>query len=115
MRAFFDGITRAFLVGQGPARIGLVTFSKTGKTLRYLGKELQPICGYKANDLDVETGEFYSISGCRKKGDDTLYPGIVEVDENVREEYWVRIRNRPDCVHLTSFRSEGKYSERKPK
>ena len=99
----------------GPARIGLVTFSKTGRTLCYQGKELQPISSYKANYLDMDTGKRYWISGCKKKGDDTLYPGIVEIDEDIREEYWLQIRNRPDCVHLTSFRSEGKYSKRKPK
>lgn len=100
---------------KGPARIGLVTFSKTGRTLRYRGKEFQPICGYKANYLDMNTEELYWISACKKEGNDTLYPGIVEIDEDVREEYWLQIRNRPDCVHLTSFRSEGKYSKRRPK
>jgi hypothetical protein len=99
----------------GPARIGLVTFSKSGRTLRYQGKEFLPVCDYKANYIDAETGERYWISGCKKKGDDTLYPGIVEIDEDVREDCWLQIRNRPDCVHLTSFRSEGKYSKRKPK
>ena len=55
------------------------------------------------------------VSGCKKRGDDTLYPGIIEIDEDVREEYWVKIRNQPDKVHLTSVRSEGKYSKRRPK
>lgn len=99
----------------GAARIRRVTFSKTGRTLRYQEKEFRRVCGYKANYIDVETGERFWISGCKRKGDDTLYPGIIEVDENIREEYWLQIRNRPDCVHLTSFRSEGKYSKRKPK
>jgi hypothetical protein len=100
-----------------PARIGRVTFSKTGKTIYYSGKRFQSLSGqgYKANYFDEETGEYYWISGCKKKGNDTLYPGIVEIDEDVREEYWLRIRNLPDCVHLSSFRSEGKYSKRQPK
>ena len=98
----------------GTARIGRVSFSKTGRTLRYRGTELRPVCDYKANYVDVETGELYWISGCKKKGDDTLYPGIVEIDEDVREEYWLQIRNLPENVHLSSFRSEGKYSKRKP-
>ena len=50
----------------GPARIGLVTFSKTGRTLRYQGREFLPISGYKANYLDTETREQYWISGCKK-------------------------------------------------
>ena len=100
----------------GPARIGRVSFSATGKTLRYAGKSFQSLKGgYKANYFDVETEEEYWIAGCKKAGGDTLYPGIVEIDEDVREEYWLQIRNRPDCAEQTSTRSEGKYSKRKPK
>jgi hypothetical protein len=57
----------------------------------------------------LATGDDYWISGCKIAGDDTLYPGIVEIDEDVREEYWLKIRNRPDRVNERSFRSEGKY------
>lgn len=100
------------LAGQG--RIVRVHFSKTGKTIYYNGKSLQSLKGgYKANYFDIDTGEEYWISGCKKGGDDTLYPAIIEIDEEVREEYWTQIRNRPDLVNQTSFRSEGKYSKRK--
>ena len=100
----------------GPARIGRITFSNTGKTIHYKGQAFQSLKGgYKANYFDIGTNEEYWISGCKKKGDDTLYPGVVDIDEDVREEYWLEIRNRPDCVGQTSFRSEGKYSTRKPK
>ncbi len=100
----------------GPARIGRVTFSNAGKTLYYKGKALQSLKGgYKANYFDVETGEHYWISGCKKGGADTLYPGTIEIDEDVREEYWLQIRGRPECAMQTSFRSEGKHSKRKPK
>ncbi len=59
----------------GLARIGRVTFSKSGKSIRYKGKELQILkgSGYKANYYDVETGDKYWISGCRKDGADRLY------------------------------------------
>lgn len=44
----------------GTARIGRVTFSKTGSTLYYDGKKLRSLKGgYKANYYDVETGENY--------------------------------------------------------
>ena len=101
----------------GSARIGRVTFSKTGKTINYGGKSFQSLSGkgYKANYFDIDTGEHYWISGCKRNGDDTLYPGIFEIDEDVREEYWLQIRKLPECGHLKSFRSEGKYSNRKPK
>ena len=99
----------------GPARIGRVTFSKSGRTIYYGGKSFAPTRGCKANHVDCETGEEYWISGCKKRGDDTLYPGMVEIDEDAREEYWREIRSRPDCIERRSFRSEGKYSSRRPK
>ena len=97
----------------GPARIGRVTFSKTGKTLRYRGREFSSLngSGIKANFCDVETGEQYWISGCKKNGLDSLYPNQVEIDEDVREEYWVQIRNQPDMKEKRAFKSEGKYSK----
>lgn len=95
----------------GPGRIGRVTFSQSGRTVYYGDKALQRFKGYKANYFDVQTGEEYWISGCKKRGCDTLYPGIIEIDEDVREEYWLTIRNRPDCVEMRSIRSEGKYTK----
>jgi hypothetical protein len=80
----------------GPARIGRARFSKTGKTLYYRGKEFQSLkgSGFKANYIDVETGERYWISGCKKDGSDRLYGERVpvEIDEDVRDEYWTSIR-----------------------
>ena len=82
----------------GPARIGRVSFSKTGRTLTYRGRSYQSLKGgYKANYFDIETGAQYWISGCKKHGGDRLYASNipVEIDEDVREEYWCTIRNRP--------------------
>ena len=82
----------------GPARIGRVTFSKTGRTLRYAGQEFQSLSGrgFKSNYFDVASGAEYWISGPRKHGRDRLYAGgaPVEIDPDVREEYWREIRNR---------------------
>ncbi len=94
----------------GTARIERVTFSRSGLTIYYAGRVFQRFRGFKANYFDTETREEYWISGCKKRGDDTLYPGTVEIDDDVREEYWLTIRNRPDCVHISQIRSEGKYS-----
>jgi hypothetical protein len=84
----------------GPARIGRVSYSKTGSTLYYGGKAFQSLkgSGFKANYFEVETGEQYWISGPRKDGADALYATNVrtEIDEDVREEYWVTIRKRPE-------------------
>src|SRR5215510_9332933 len=81
----------------GPGRIGRVRFSHTGRTIYYAGKSLQKSkSGYKWNYFDVETGEHYWVSGCKKSGGDALYPGIIQIDEDVREEYWRAIRNCPE-------------------
>ena len=81
----------------GPAWIGRVSFSKSGATLRYKGQEFQSLkgAGFKANYYDVETGDQYWISGPHKDGADRLYPQSrlpVEIDEEVKEEYWREIR-----------------------
>ena len=97
----------------GPARIGRVTYSKTCKTLYYRGREFASLngSGFKANFFEVETGVEYWISGCRKDGRDALYSTMIEVDEDVREEYWVKIRQKPELKHVTSFKGIGKYSK----
>jgi hypothetical protein len=82
----------------GPARIGWVTFSKTGKTLYYGGKSFRSLkgSGFKANYFDIESGDHYWISGPRRDGADRLYGGgpPVDVDEEARGEYWAEIRGR---------------------
>jgi len=81
----------------GPARIGRVTFSKTGKTIRYNGKEFaRTTFPLKANYFDIATGDHYWISGPHKDGKDRLYAGgpEIEIDEDIRDEYWREIRNR---------------------
>jgi hypothetical protein len=84
----------------GPARIGRVSFSKTGRTLYYRGRSFQSLkgSGFKANYVDVETGEHYWISGPKKDGSDRLYAERtpVEMDEDVRTEYWTKIRGEPE-------------------
>jgi hypothetical protein len=84
----------------GPARIGRVTYSKTGATIYYGGKEFRSLHGYgfKANYYEVTTGDEYWISGPRKDGCDALYATNArsEVDADVRDEYWTKIRKRPN-------------------
>lgn len=97
----------------GPGRIGRVTYSKSGRTVHYSGRSLRSLGGrgYKTTHFDEESGEEFWISGPRKDGQDTLYPGKVEIDEDTREEYWLTIRERPDLVDQTSFRSLGKHAK----
>ena len=82
---------------EGPARIGRVFFSKSGKSLYYKGLMFQSLkgAGFKANYFEVESGDFYWISGPRKDQDDRLYGGNkgVVVDLDVRDEYDASIRS----------------------
>ena len=94
---------------RGPARIGRVEFSQTGKTLYYSGRKLAPLKGdgLKANYFDSETLEEFWISGPRADGTDSLYGATVEIDEDCRKEYWRDIRKQPQLASSTSYRSPG--------
>jgi hypothetical protein len=87
----------------GPARIGRVTFSKSGQSLHYGGRTFQRLGGngLKANYFDVESGDQFWISGPRKDGRDRLYDEStrpVEIDADVADEYWTEIRGvSPDA------------------
>lgn len=83
----------------GPARIGRVTFSKSGKSIYYAGRTFESLkgSGFKANYFDVDTGQHFWISGPRKDGADRLYETggeTVEIDADVAEEYWRGIRGQ---------------------
>jgi hypothetical protein len=81
---------------RGNARIGRVTFSKTGRTIRYDGLELRSLkgTGYSANHIDDATGLQYWVSGPKKNGKDRHWAGggPVRIDEDVAEEYCRTIR-----------------------
>lgn len=90
---------------EGPAWIGRVTYSKSGRSLVYRGRTLIPIQGFKANYMDFESLEEYWISGPKKRGGDRLYgTGRVEIDEDVRDEYWRLIRGQPECASHDHYR-----------
>jgi len=82
------------------ARIGRVSFSKTGKTIYYRGRSFQRIG--RAEYLDSESGGHYWISGPRKDGNDrgANRSGSVpiEIDADVQREYWTEIRDEPSRV-----------------
>jgi hypothetical protein len=84
----------------GPARIGRVNFNRTGRTLSYKGQSFQSLkgSGFKSDYRETKTGEEYWISGPRRDGLDRLYGKaafVVEIDDDVREEYWTKIRKNP--------------------
>lgn len=74
---------------RGPARIGRVTTSKTGRRLYYRGLTLQRKHGIAGNHVDVEAGDEYWISGVKKNGRDRHWAGSgpVEIDPDVLDEY----------------------------
>ena len=85
---------------ESEARIGRVTFSRTGRTLYCRARAFRSLKGggFKANYYDVQTGEDYWISGPKRDGTDRLYKGktpAVTIDEDVREEYWTQVRKQP--------------------
>jgi len=75
----------------GPARIGRVYFSKTGKTLYYRGLKFRGLKGqgFKANYFETESSEHFWISGPRKDQNDRLYGGNngVLIDHDIYDEY----------------------------
>lgn len=81
---------------EGPAIIGRVYFSKSGKTLYYKGISFKSLKGngYKENYFDTKSGERYWISGPRKDRQDRLYGGNigVQIDDDVRDEYFEYVR-----------------------
>jgi hypothetical protein len=87
----------------GDARIGRVTFSKTGRTIYYREHVFRSLggTGFKSNYRDEATGEDYWISGPKRRGGDRMYGSAqaVEIDEDVRDEYWREIRGQPERVH----------------
>jgi hypothetical protein len=97
----------------GPARICRVTYSKSRKSIHYRGRTFETLRGYgfKANFFDIETREHYWISGCKKDGRDALYSTTVEIDDDVRDEYWITIRKQPEMKGTSSLRCPGKYSK----
>jgi hypothetical protein len=91
----------------GAARIGRVSFSRTGATIYYQGKAFQSLKGkgFKANYFEEESGDHYWISGPKKNGRDRLYASHVPVpvDEDASAEYWSAIRKMPRSPSSTDL------------
>src|SRR5258708_33343427 len=68
----------------GPAWIGYVTSSKTGRTLYFNGRGLMKLKGQRrgesgGNYVDMETGESFWVSGVKKNGGDRHLAGSGKV------------------------------------
>jgi len=84
----------------GSAHIGRVTFNRTGRTLRYRDYTFRRIVGggAKCNYIEDSRGAEYWISGCKRRGGDRLHGSRapIDIDEDVRAEYWRDIRKVPE-------------------
>jgi hypothetical protein len=90
------------------ARIGRVAFSKTGRTLYYAGRELTS--AGRPWYRDSVTREFFHVQRARADGRDRSegrkrgsFP--VEIDDDVRDEYWINVRGEPQRCHERVVRS----------
>jgi hypothetical protein len=68
----------------GPAWIGYVTPSKTGRTLYFNGRGLMKLKGQRRGDsggnyVDMETGQSFWVSGVKKNGEDRHWAGSGKV------------------------------------
>jgi len=73
----------------GPAWIGRVRTSKTGRTVYYRGRTLRRKQGIAGNHIDIESGDEFWISGVKKDGTDRHWAGSgpVDIDADVLDEY----------------------------
>jgi hypothetical protein len=75
----------------GPAWIGRVTFSKSGRSVFYRGRELRRLKGrgVSGNFFDIQTAEEFWVSGVKKDGSNRHWAGSgpIQIDEDVKAEY----------------------------
>ncbi|MBM7419842.1 MULTISPECIES: hypothetical protein [Chryseobacterium] len=75
----------------GPAWIGLVSFSKTGRTIYFNGKAFQSLNGngISGNYYEIESGDEYWISGVKKNQNDRhiFGSGKINIESKVLAEY----------------------------
>jgi hypothetical protein len=87
----------------GRGRIGWVDTVATCRAYRYAGRAFQKQNSGSYNCFDAGTGELALIAEPRVSGRDKLNGGIVDIDDDAREEYWLRVRKQPHNVHLSFF------------
>ena len=82
---------KAMAGDSGAARIGWVTFSKSGLSVYYQGKRFERLKGQgvSGNFFETETGDEYWISGVKKSGTNRHWAGSgpIHIDEDARSEY----------------------------
>ncbi len=87
----------------GRGRIGWVQYSKTCRVYHFDGRVLRKSESGRYNCFDAGSGEPYLVVEPKANGCDKLYGGFVDIDRDACEEYWRRVRSKPDNVTLLSF------------
>lgn len=83
-------------IDQGPSWIGWVDFNRTWKTARVHGRVLRRFQGIDSNFYDVETGEWFWLSGPKRDRTDARYgPRSTPVEEDAREAYEAFLNGAP--------------------
>ena len=86
----------------GDARIGRVTFNRTGHSIYYREHVFRRIVGggFKSNYTEEATGDDYWISGPKRRGGDRMYGSSlpVAIDKDARVKYWRDIRGQPERI-----------------
>lgn len=77
------------LLDGADARIGWVSFSRTGRTVYYRDRTLAKANGVSGNFLDMDTGEEFWVSGVKRNGSNVHWAErrSVEIDEDARDAY----------------------------
>jgi hypothetical protein len=91
----------------GPAWIGYVKPSKTGRTLYFNGRGLMKRKGQRrggsgGNYVDMQTGESFWVSGVKKNGKDRHWAGSskVLVEAAALSEHLKVMRSKPWTRHV---------------
>jgi hypothetical protein len=85
---------------QAFARIGRVRLSKSRKRIYYQDLVLERWPGIAGNHREVTSAVEYWVSGPKRDGTDRLFHRRIpiEIDEDVRVEYWTEIRRQPENI-----------------
>lgn len=80
----------------GPAWIGMVEFSKSGRTVYFNGKALKNLNALGregGNHYDIENDDEYWISGIKKDGTDRHWAGggTISIDKNILDLYLSKV------------------------
>lgn len=73
---------------RGDSWIAWVEFTRSWNTARVHGRELRRSSGVDANFVDVDTDEWFWLSGPKRDRSDHRYgPGPAHVDDDARDAY----------------------------